>query len=69
MAEALSQKFLSVAQLRERGIPFSKVHLWRLERAQKFPVRVHLSERCIAWDESEIVAWLAQRSAERRLAA
>ena len=38
-------RILSFEDLRsEKGIPYSKVHLWRLEREGKFPKRVPLSE-------------------------
>jgi predicted DNA-binding transcriptional regulator AlpA len=36
-------RILSYDELRPlKGISFSKVHLWRLERADKFPKRVPL---------------------------
>jgi prophage regulatory protein len=47
------------------GIGFSRVHLHRLEKAGKFPLRVRLSERRIAWRESELIAWAEDRSAQR----
>jgi prophage regulatory protein len=49
----------------EKGIPFSRAHIWRLERANKFPKRVNLAERTVAWAEPEIDDWLAARIAER----
>jgi prophage regulatory protein len=58
-------KLLDHAALRERGIPYGKVQLWRLERAGKFPKRVALSPSRIAWIESEVDAWIKARVAAR----
>ena len=59
-------KILSYADLRsERGIKFSKVHLWRLERAGKFPKRVSLGKARHGWLETEINEWILARLAER----
>jgi prophage regulatory protein len=56
--------------LRElNGIPYSRVHLLRLEKAGEFPRRVQLSASRVAWVESEIDGWLAARLAARPLAA
>ena len=52
----------------EKGIPYSRVHIQRLEDAGKFPKRVKLGDgprsRC-AWSEQEIDAWLAEKMAAR----
>jgi prophage regulatory protein len=59
-------KILSYADLRsERGIQFSKVHLWRLERAGKFPKRVSLGKARHGWLETEIDEWIVAPLAER----
>jgi prophage regulatory protein len=59
-------RFLQFPELKPaKGIPFSRAHIWRLERANKFPKRVALSERTVAWAEPEIDDWLAARVAER----
>ena len=55
-----------------KGIPYSRAHVDRLEKAGKFPKRVKLSEGRYAaagWLESEIDAWIAERVAERDKAA
>ena len=36
-------KLLDYAALQERGVPYGKVQLWRLEKAGKFPKRVPIS--------------------------
>ena len=58
-------KLLDHAALRERGIPYGKVQLWRLEKAGRFPKRVPLSPSRIAWIESEVDAWIKKRVAAR----
>lgn len=60
---------LSNDDLRARGITLSRVQLWRLERAGKFPKRVRVSPNRIAWLESEIDEYIAERAAEREQAA
>jgi prophage regulatory protein len=53
----------------EKGIPYSKVHLWRLERDRKFPKRVQLGQSRHGWLESEIDDWLLERMAARNVEA
>ena len=48
-----------------RLVPYSRVHLWRLERVGDFPKRVKLGANRIAWVESEIDAWIRERSDAR----
>ena len=62
----MSQKLIPYEDLRPKGITYSKVQLWRLERAEKFPKRVTLSAQRVAWIESEIDEWIAARIAARR---
>ena len=40
----MSERLLSLAEVRHR-IPFSRIHLWRLERDGLFPRRVKVGER------------------------
>lgn len=49
----------------EWGVSYSRVHLGRLEKAGKFPKRVPLGGSTVAWLESELAAWLAERAASR----
>jgi prophage regulatory protein len=59
-------RILSFEELRlEKGIPYSKVHIWRLERAGKFPKRLPLGASRHGWSDSEIDEWIAGRMAER----
>lgn len=58
-------RFLPYPALRDRGIPYSRMHLGRLVRAGQFPAPVHLSEGRVAWIEAEIDEWCAERAARR----
>ena len=58
-------RIINSSGLREKGIPFSLPHIWRLEKVQKFPRRIKLGENRIGWVEAEIDEWLAAKIAER----
>ena len=59
-------RFLRYAELRPmKGIPFSKVHIDRLEKAGRFPRRVRLGPNTVAWREDELDDWSAARSNAR----
>ena len=59
-------KVLSFRELKPaKGIPYSRVHLRRLEADGNFPGRVQLGGNAVAWIESEIDAWLEERAADR----
>jgi prophage regulatory protein len=58
-------KLLDYAGLLDKGIKWSKPHLWRKERAGEFPKRVQLGAASHGWDEAEIDEWLEQRKAAR----
>jgi prophage regulatory protein len=62
-------KLLDYAALQDRGIRYSKPHLWRLWTDGKFPKPVKLSSSRNAWPESDIDAWIETRVAERNRAA
>ena len=61
--------FLRFPDLKEKkGIPYTTVHLRRLEEAGKFPRRVRLGDGkngAVAWLEDEIDEWGAERAAAR----
>ena len=59
-------RFVRYAQLQQvKGIPFSRVHINRLEKAGRFPRRIRLGPNTIAWREDELDDWSAARSNER----
>jgi prophage regulatory protein len=59
------RRLLDYQALRERGIPWSRVHVGRLEAAGKFPQHIALGENSIAWFEDEVDAFLEEKAAER----
>jgi prophage regulatory protein len=56
---------LPYEKLREKGIPYSKPHLWRLEKAGRFPKRVPIGAGRYAYVESEIDDFIARMIAAR----
>jgi len=58
-------KLLDYAALQDRGIRYSKPHLWRLWTAGKFPKPVKLSASRNVWPEAEIESWIRAWIAER----
>jgi predicted DNA-binding transcriptional regulator AlpA len=63
----MSQKrALRYEQLKsEKGIPWTRQYIRRLERANKFPHHFNLGPNTVAWLEEEIDALLDARAAER----
>jgi prophage regulatory protein len=51
--------------LRARGIPYSRVHVWRLEKTGEFPKRVAIGRARHAWLETEVDAWIKAKVAAR----
>ena len=58
------QKRLIRRDILRRKVPLSDSHIYELEKAGKFPARIQLTPRCVAWDEAEIDAWIEERKAE-----
>ena len=58
-------RILSLNDLRERGIYYSRVHIHRLVKAGKFPAPIKVGQNRIGWVESEIDEWLNVKIAER----
>jgi prophage regulatory protein len=57
-------RVLTKDELRDR-VPFSDVHIARLEGRGLFPRRIRLGANRVGWLEHEIDEWLAARAAER----
>jgi prophage regulatory protein len=51
--------------LKTKGISYSKPHLWRLERAGRFPRRVPIGANRYAYVESEVDAHINEMVARR----
>lgn len=59
-------KLLSFSELKTlKGIPYTRVHVYRLEKQNEFPPRVHISANRVGWLETEIDAWIAKRAEQR----
>lgn len=58
-------KLLDYAALQDRGIRYSKPHLWRLWTAGKFPRPIKLSASRNVWSEAEIDSWIESWIAAR----
>jgi prophage regulatory protein len=61
----MAQTLIAFDDLRLKGITLSRTQIWRNERAGKFPKRVQLSAARVAWVESEVDGWIADRIAAR----
>jgi prophage regulatory protein len=59
------RQLLDYQALRARGIPWSRVHLARLEAAGKFPLHVDIGENTVAWFADEVDDFLEMKAAER----
>lgn len=44
-------------------VPYSDRYILKLEGKGKFPKRIVLSPRRVAWDEAEVDKWIAERKA------
>jgi prophage regulatory protein len=58
------EKFLMLPQVQEI-VPYSASHIWRLERSGKFPQRVRLGGKRVAWLQSEVNSWVESKLAAR----
>lgn len=50
-----------------RVVGLSDPTIWRMERAGRFPKRIHLGSNSVGWYESEILAWQEQKKESRSL--
>ena len=64
----MTQKLVSKKELKSvYGIPYSFVHIARLERAGAFPKRVQLGQCRVAWLAEEVEDWITERVALRHV--
>ena len=61
--------FECLNDLRERGIHYSRVHIYRLVKAGKFPAPIKVGQNRVGWVESEIDDWIQKKVEERDRAA
>ena len=59
-------RLVSMADLKsDKGIDYSRPHLYRLIKAGKFPKPLKIGDNRIGFVEAEIEAWLKAKIAER----
>jgi hypothetical protein len=56
-------KFIDYVGLRDRGIPGSKITIWRKERERRFPKRTRFSLKYYGWPDGVIDAYLSALAA------
>lgn len=61
---AEGRRILRFPQVKER-VPYSRMHIDRLEKAGKFPKRIRLGDNAVGWFESEVDAWVEAKAAQR----
>jgi prophage regulatory protein len=61
----MAQRLIPYEALKAKCIAYSKPHLWRLEKANKFPKRVPIGAGRYGYVESEIDDFVEQKIAER----
>lgn len=62
MTEAKPERLLRLPQVRDR-VPMSRATIYEWVRRDKFPKPVNLGGGMVAWRESEIERWIAERPA------
>jgi prophage regulatory protein len=58
-------RFYRFPDLRAAGVPFTRVHIQRLEDKGQFPKRVRLGANTVVWVVDEVDQWVGARVAER----
>ncbi len=53
------------ARERRELVPYSDMHIWRLERDDKFPRRIPLGAKRVGWSLREVQEWIEARKAGR----
>lgn len=67
----MGKRLLTPEQLKsEKGIGYSRAHLWRLEKAGRFPRRIHMNGKgagrsAYVYDEDEIDQHITDLKAQR----
>ena len=62
VSTSVDNRALRLRQVVERT-GLSKTHIYRLVQRGQFPLPAKLSERVVAWEESAVNKWLAERFA------
>ena len=62
-----TDRIIDAAKRREM-VPYSDMHIWRLEKQGRFPERIKLGQHRVGWSLREILQWIEERKAERHKA-
>jgi len=65
MTAHISDDRIVSAKERRQLIPYSDMHIWRMERAGTFPKRIKLGPHRVGWSLRELQEWIEARKAER----
>lgn len=58
MTQINPERLVTFKELKEFfGVPYTRVHLLRLEKAGTFPKRIALSHRRVVWRAEAIIEW------------
>lgn len=57
-----------LASERRQLVPFSDMHIWRMEKAGAFPKRIKLGPHRVGWSLHEVLEWIEDRKNEREAA-
>ena len=50
---------------RRQLVPYSDMHIWRLEKTGQFPKRIKLGPNRVGWSLREVQKWIEARKAAR----
>ena len=65
----MNVRIVRYSELKLKGIPWTRMHIARLEREGKFPRHVHLGPSTVGWVEAEIDSFVATAMSARQLEA
>lgn len=65
MSTSNSPDRIITAKERRELVPYSDMHIWRMERAGRFPRRIQLGANRVGWSLVEIMEWIEAKKAER----
>jgi predicted DNA-binding transcriptional regulator AlpA len=57
----ITRRLVTFKQLREYGIPYSRQHWDRLERAGEVPQRINLGKCRVVWELKQVEEWIDTR--------
>jgi prophage regulatory protein len=61
----IHQDRIILAPERRKYVPYSDMHIWRMEQDGKFPKRIKLGPHRVGWSLLEVTDWIDARKAER----